>query len=276
MDSKPTKIAFANSKGGVTKTTSCLTMGCCLAELGYRVLMLDLDHQANLSDDVGRGDEDYTITDLFENPKFDLTRALYPALANGEVIPNLDVIPADITLAVGARSAERYRHRLNLLEDGLKPIESGYDFILMDLRPAIDLSNENALLISDLTVIPVDMDVRATKGISDLFEVIRELKRSDSFRYVVLRTKVDSRNAVMLNHVNASLEEQHLLVLPGYSRVSELYKKATKERLPVTFYAPNQRPHQDYRRITNALLDSLKIKGNRFKTESESLEVSAV
>ena len=58
------KIVIANSKGGVAKTATTLGLGCCLAELGYKTLMMDIDHQANLSDDVGRGDEDYTITDF--------------------------------------------------------------------------------------------------------------------------------------------------------------------------------------------------------------------
>ena len=126
-----TKIAcFANSKGGVGKTTSCLAVGTCLADLGYKTLLIDLDHQGNLSDDVGRGDEDYTITDLFEDPKFDISKLVYPALNKEEAIANLDVIPADITLATEARAAERYRHRLQILADGLKPIKDNYDFIL--------------------------------------------------------------------------------------------------------------------------------------------------
>lgn len=75
-----------------------------------------------MSDDVGRGDEDYTITDLFEDPKFDIKKITYPALNKEKEIDDLDVIPADITLATEARAAERYRHRLQTLSDGLKPI----------------------------------------------------------------------------------------------------------------------------------------------------------
>ncbi|MFS1877497.1 ParA family protein [Enterovibrio norvegicus] len=168
-------------KVGLAKQHTCHATGCCLAELGYSVLLVDLDHQGNLSDDLGRGDEDYTITDLFENPKYDTNTLVYPALFNNEVISNLDIIPADITLAVEARSAERYRHRLQILEDGLARLKKEYDFILIDCRPAIDLSIENAFLITDLVVVPVDMDRRATKGISDLFEVINEIKRTEKF-----------------------------------------------------------------------------------------------
>lgn len=73
---KPYIISFANSKGGVAKTTSCMSVGCSLALAGYKTLLIDLDHQGNLSDDLGRGDEDYTITDLFADPKFDINKLI--------------------------------------------------------------------------------------------------------------------------------------------------------------------------------------------------------
>jgi chromosome partitioning protein len=260
------KIAcFANSKGGVGKTTSCLAVGTCLADLGYKTLLIDLDHQGNLSDDVGRGDEDYTITDLFEDPKFDITKLVYPALNREETIENLDVIPADITLATEARAAERYRHRLQILSDGLKPIKDSYDFILIDCRPAIDLSIENALLITDIVIVPVDMDRRATKGISDLFEVISEIKRNDKFDYMLLKTKIDARNSIMLKATNERIDSMDLLVSDTVIRTSEDFKKATEEKMPICYYAKNSKSHQDYMNFTNELLDHMEISGERYK-----------
>jgi chromosome partitioning protein len=259
------KIAcFANSKGGVGKTTSCLAVGTCLADLGYKTLLIDLDHQGNLSDDVGRGDEDYTITDLFEDPKFDIKKLVYPALNKEEEIENLDVIPADITLATEARAAERYRHRLQILSDGLKPIQSLYDFILIDCRPAIDLSIENALLITDIVIVPVDMDRRATKGISDLFEVIAEIKRNEKFDYILLKTKIDLRNKIMLKATNERIDSMDLLVSDTVIRTSEDFKKATEEKMPICYFAKNSKSHQDYMNFTNELLDHMEIPGERY------------
>lgn len=260
-------ICYANSKGGVGKTTSCLATGTCLADLGYSVLMIDLDHQGNLSDDVGRGDEDYTITDLFEDPKFDLNKVVYPALNGKEPIDNLDVIPADITLATEARAAERYRHRLQILADGLKRLNKKYDFILMDCRPAIDLSIENAFLLTDLVVIPVDMDRRATKGIEDLFEVVSEIKRTDEFEHLLLKTKIDARNKVMLRATEERIEAMGLTVASSEIRVSEDFKKATEEKKPVCYHSRNSKPHKDYQSFTNELLNKLKTKGKRYKIE---------
>jgi len=248
-------LSFANSKGGVSKTTSCLAVGCCLAELGYRVLMIDLDHQANLSADVGRGDDDYTITDLFENPKTDIASLINHAEDKGTPIPNLFCIPADITLAVAARGAERFRHRLNILGDGLKKIKDDFDFILLDLRPAIDLPVENGLLISDLIVIPINMDKRALSGIEDLLEVTDELKRGENYVRIVVRTQVNKSATVMLNKINDQLEDKGYPTLASYIGVSELFKKATDECRPVTHFSPQSKPHTEYMQLTRELLE---------------------
>ena len=246
-------IAFANSKGGVGKTTSCLAVGCCLAELGYKVLMVDLDHQGNLSDDVGRGDEDYTITDLFENPKFDTNKIAYSAKDNGNPIPNLWVIPSDITLAVGARSAERFTHRLHILEDGIKRLKQEFDFVLFDLRPAIDLTVENALLISSKIIVPVDMDQRAIKGIDDLLEVVREVKRNTPFVYTTVITKMDKRNTVMQSKIRQALKDKNYPVAQSEIRVSEQYKHATANGRPSVHYAPNK-VKEDYMALTKEII----------------------
>ena len=262
-------ICFANSKGGVGKTTSCLAVGSCMAELGYPTLLIDLDHQGNLSDDLGRGDEDYTITDLFQDPKYNVNQLVYTALYGDQEIENLDVIPADITLAVEARSAERYRHRLQILEDGLKRLKKKYDFILIDLRPAIDLSIENALLITDLVVVPVDVDRRATKGIKDLFAVVSEIKRTENFAHLVVKTKIDLRNTVMLRSTNERIADLGLNVARTQIRTSEIFKQATDQKAPVTHFAPNSKAHLDYQALTNEVLDHLDIKGDRFNAEVE-------
>ncbi|WP_334473139.1 ParA family protein [Arsenophonus sp. PmNCSU2021_1] len=250
----PFIISFANSKGGVGKTTSCIAVGCCLAQQGYKTLLIDLDHQGNLSDDLGRGDEDYTITDLFENPKFDINKIIYSALDSNDEIKNLSIIPADITLAVEARSAERFRHRLTILDDALKRLNAKFDFILFDLRPAIDLSIENALLITDLIVIPVDMDRRAIKGINDLLQVAKEVKRQENIVYTLVKTKVNKSHSKMQKAINEYVKKLGYHIATTEIRVSELYKQATENHRPSPLYAFNERPHEDYLSLTNELI----------------------
>lgn len=250
-------ISFLNSKGGVGKTTSCISVGCCLAELGYNTLMIDLDHQGNLSDDFRRGDEDYTITDLFQDPKFNINKLAYPAMNGDKEIDNLFIIPSDITLAVEARSAERFRHRLQILMDGINRLNKKPDYILIDCRPAIDLSIENALLVSNFVVIPIDQDKRALKGINDLFEVIDEVKRGKDFGHIILNTKYDLRNKVMIREIKESLENMNYSISKNVIKTSETYKHATSAKVPATFYDKSEKIKINYMNFTQELVDNL-------------------
>ncbi len=247
-------ISFANSKGGVGKTTSCLSVACCLAELNYKVLCLDLDYQGNLSDDLGRGSEAYTITDLFEDPKFDINKIIYPAQDNNNIINNLWIIPADTTLAAGVRVAEKLRHRLFVLEDGFKKIKMNFDFLLLDLRPAIDLTVENALMVTDLLVIPVNLDVRALKGIDDLLEVAKEVKRIENVNYIITITQLDKRNKIMLSEIENQLSKRKYKVTNSKIRISEDFKHASLKKRPSVIYA-SKKPHEDYMKLTRELLE---------------------
>jgi chromosome partitioning protein len=255
-------ISFLNSKGGVGKTTSCIAVGCCLAELGYKTLMIDLDHQGNLSDDFRRGEEDYTISDLFENPKFDINKIIYSALNEENSIDNLYIIPSDITLAIEARSAERFRHRLQILNDGINRITQKPDFILIDCRPAIDLSIENALLVSDFIVVPIDQDKRALKGINDLFEVIEEVKRDKNFEHLILNTKYDQRNKIMIREISKSLEDMKFNIAKNQikskqNKTNEVYKQATSAHIPSTIYDRSNKIKENYMSFTKELVDAL-------------------
>lgn len=250
-------ISLANSKGGVGKTTSCLSIGCCLAEMGKKTLLIDLDHQANLSIDFGRGDEEKTITDLFDDRKLNINEIIYPALDNGKEIENLDIIPADLSLANQSRIAERFTYPIEILGNAIKKIKNKYDYILLDLRPAIDLPTENGLVISDLTIIPIDMDKRAVIGISDLLEVIGELKRGKDFEFKILKTKVNKSHKIMLEATNKRISDKNYCVANTEIRMSELYKQATEKNRPAPLFAKNEKPHEDYKALTAEIVASI-------------------
>ncbi|HDO1212160.1 TPA: AAA family ATPase, partial [Aeromonas salmonicida] len=93
-----TTIGVINQKGGVGKTTTVINLSSRFAELGKRVLVFDLDPQSNLSTVLsgGKYDFDLTVTDLFDKPKrIDINATIIPCMANGEIIPNLYLVPAD-------------------------------------------------------------------------------------------------------------------------------------------------------------------------------------
>ena len=116
-------------------------------------------------------------------------------------------------------------------------------------------------------IVPVDMDRRATKGISDLFEVIAEIKRKDKFDYMLVKTKIDARNKIMLKATEDRISEMDWTVSKTAIRTSEDFKKATEEKMPICYYARNSKSHQDYMSLTNEFLDHLKIPGERYSEE---------
>ena len=128
-------------------------------------------------------------------------------------------------------------------------------YILIDLRPAIDLSIENAILITDLIVIPVDMDKRAIKGIDDLLEVVKEVKQDDDIVYTLVCTKIDKRNKKMRDSTRQRIAEGAYQLAKTEIRISELYKQATESKRPVIHFSPDSKPHKDYMNFTKELIE---------------------
>jgi len=263
---KPYTLVFANCKGGVGKTTTCLSIGCCLAQMGHNTLMIEFDHQCNLSNDLGRGglavneqgeiqdfNQERTTTDLFENPKTDINSLIYSALDGDQPIENLSIMPADLALSSMARNAMRFRHRDLILADALKGLKPGFEFILIDLPPAIDLTVETALYVADQVIIPIDMCVRAVKGIEDFLQVVWEVRRGEEVPFMLVKTKVNRAHKTMYHAVDALIKSYDYPVASTEIRTSELYRKASKERRPVIRHTKSK-AKTDYWALTQELL----------------------
>ena len=128
-------IAVANQKGGVGKTTTTINLGAALAEKGYRVLWVDLDPQAALTNGVGFQPDD-------------LARTVYNVLVEAEprtadaILPvrlGIDLLPANIDLAAAEIELVSALSRESLLKDALQPLAAGYDFVLIDCGPNLGL-----------------------------------------------------------------------------------------------------------------------------------------
>ena len=169
--SKPYVISFANQKGGVGKTTSCVNVASCAAEKGLRVLLIDSDPQGNSTSGVGIS-------------KKSIGKTIYDVLLDGaspeEVIiktefENLSVVPSTLNLA-GAEfelfDTEQREKRLKNFIDKC----SDFDLVVIDCPPSLSMLTINALTASDSVIIPMQCEYYAMEGLTQLMFTIRKVK----------------------------------------------------------------------------------------------------
>ena len=175
-------VALANHKGGVTKTTSTANLGATLAEAGRRVLIVDCDPQANLSEAFGWGEElpGERLEDLLANPaaasRYAPPVALQPDVASGlewrerlRIIPSTDAL-ADIAADLPVTGGPGYEMRLR---EVLDPLRERFDLVLLDTPPGLGTLSGMAVLAADGLLIPAlaaDLDVRGAGKLYDLVE----------------------------------------------------------------------------------------------------------
>jgi len=246
-------IAVANQKGGVGKTTTTINLGAAIAEYGKRVLIVDLDPQANATTGLG-----VASRDLQES----VYQVLCEEAAARDVIrpvdvPNLDLLPSSLALA-GAEielvSAFSREHRLTR---ALAPIVGAYDLVLVDCPPALGLLTINALVFARELLVPIQCEYYALEGLGQLAGNV-DLVRSNlnpelAISRIVLvmydgRTKLSEQVAGEVRaHFGDRVCNQ---VIPRSVRLSE----APSYGQPITLFDPTSRGAVAYRELAKEVL----------------------
>ncbi|MCK4548118.1 MAG: ParA family protein [Candidatus Eisenbacteria sp.] len=173
----PRIIAVCNQKGGVGKTTTVINIGACLAQLGARVLLVDVDPQANCTNGVGvdpRGLK-HTLFDVLVQPdKFKIFR-MEDIIIKTEW-PNLDLVPGHPDLAGAELHLVRKIGRETLLRKTLEPVSRPYDYILIDTPPSLSLLTINALTAAQEVVIPSRAEPWSLDGIENLLDTMDAIR----------------------------------------------------------------------------------------------------
>lgn len=162
-------MAVANHKGGVGKTTSVCCIGDALAAKGYRVLLIDLDAQQNLS---------FSLTQN-EDPE----QSVYETLVKDRELPvvrvrkNLDLVPASLDLARAEIDMATLIAREGILKSAIAPVLDRYDYIIMDCPPSLGIVTTNALVAADEIYIPLTAEALPMKGLTMLNDVVSEVRR---------------------------------------------------------------------------------------------------
>lgn len=216
-------ISFATLKGGAGKTANCFNMAGVLAE-NFRVLLVDVDPQGNLSANMGIDTADadlLTINDIFSNFT-DSQPKPEEVIIKGPVkeLPNLDILPSSIMLfdtemnmvSVSARESFLTYYFL----DNKEYFESNYDYVFIDTNPSMSIMNINAFFVSDSIVLTSDVSRNSIKG-AELFCSLWDNKRK------ALRKKPNVA-ALFMGNVDRRSKKEYRDILGFYDNVSESSK----------------------------------------------------
>ena len=162
-------VAIANQKGGVGKTTTCVNLSACVAALGKKVLVVDLDPQGNTTSGYGVA-------------KHELESDIYTCLIDDEDVRaaivktkyNVSLLPSNTQLAGAAVELVELPRRENRLRSVLAPVVPAYDYIFIDCPPSLDLLTINGLCACDTVLIPIQCEYYALEGLSELMNTLKD------------------------------------------------------------------------------------------------------
>src|SRR4026207_42670 len=187
-------IAIANQKGGVGKTTTAVNLGAALAEIGHRILIIDLDPQANATSSFGL--QAVEQTSLYEPLLGDasITERIFPTERE-----SLFIVPSDLDLAGAEVEIARMPNHLTRLAETLKPLHADetFDFVFLDCPPSLGILMSNALAAADELLTPIQCEYFALEGLVQIVRLIEQVRDSGANKRLelggIVMTMFDAR-----------------------------------------------------------------------------------
>jgi len=252
-------ISIAIQKGGSGKTTTAINLGAALCQKGKKVLLVDADAQANLSQALGVEEE--PVFNLYTELKKEMTgEGGHLARTIVRTRQGMDVVPASIDLAIVEMEMAGTMSREHLLTELLKPLAASYDYVFIDCPHSISLLTINALVASDLVLIPLPGEFLPLKGVYGFirqFEIIRKKLNSRLDLLGLVMTKFDERKQMNVG-VKKQLEEKFGdKVFETVIRTNIQLSKAQEAGKDIFSYDKSANGARDYRQLAEEVLKKM-------------------
>lgn len=246
-------VAVANTKGGVAKTTTCLSLGGSLAEQGNLVLLVDLDPQAHLTSSLGikPGELRRTVSDVL------LNQDSLASISLETQVFGLDLAPANDELVIIDKMLYKHPGYEYRLKTDMENTRRGlYDYVIIDCPPTFGTVTINALTASDLLIIPLQCEHYAVQSLIRMLEMVRLTRRKTNagLRYRLLVTMYDMRNRVhpmILEYLRDRFPDA---LLETFIQVDTKLRESPAHAKPITDYAPRTRAARQYRELAQELM----------------------
>ena len=241
-------ISIINHKGGVGKTTTTANLGGALTQKGYRVLLVDLDGQANLTMSLGLNS--------------DLNETIYSSMKSGKDFPvyknkeGLEIVPSCLDLSAIESELINEPGRELILKSLLANIRERYDYILIDCPPSLSLLSLNALTASDGIIIPMQAQYLAMRGMDKLVNIINKVKsriNPSLSIYGILITMYDGRTNLNKSISEVVEETFHGKVFSSYIRNNISLAEAQANGKDIFHYDIKCNGAADYMNLCNEL-----------------------
>jgi chromosome partitioning protein len=249
-------VAIANQKGGVGKTTTAVNLGAALAEMGRRILLVDLDPQANATSSFGlEGVEHISLYEPLLG-EASISEKIFPTRRD-----DLFIVPADLDLAGAEVEIARMPDHLTRLANTLKPLHTDetFDFVLLDCPPSLGILMSNALAAADELLTPIQCEYFALEGLVKIVRLIEQVRDSGANKRLelsgIVMTMFDGRTNLS-QQVVADVREHfgervYQTVIPRSVRLSE----APSFGKSILEYAPSGAAAQAYRALAREFIE---------------------
>ena len=247
-------IAVFNQKGGVGKTTTVVNLAYCLASMGNKILMVDIDPQGNTTSGIGIN-------------KSNLRKTIYDVLINGDnpidaVIEteyeNLKILPSSVQLAAAEIELTQEDRRELKLKDSIELLKPDYDYIFIDCPPSLGLLSVNALSAVDSVIIPVQCEYYALEGVSQLMNTIKLIRKGLNPKLEVegvVLSMFDGRTNLSIQVVDEVKKyfkgKVYTTLIPRNVRLAE----APSHGMPITVYDPKSKGAEAYMELAEEFIE---------------------